>query len=148
MEEPHSQIEHVGWQLWRSSQMWKRMFESRMAQAGFPWMGEARGAIFQHIGRHGVSQTELVRRAGLTKQAVQQHLDDLAREGIICQVPHPTDSRRKIVTLSAGGIAAENCAKRIKREIESHYRAAMGEVEFATFKRTLDTFLRTCGGSS
>lgn len=119
-------IDHIGWDLWRVTDGWKRRFTADMVARGFGWFGEARGNLVQHIGRNGIAQTALAARAGMTKQAVQQHLDDLVRDGAVERVPDPNDARRKIIRFTALGFEAMNVANDVKREIETEYRQLIG----------------------
>ncbi|WP_306259018.1 MarR family winged helix-turn-helix transcriptional regulator [Pararhizobium sp. IMCC21322] len=119
-------IDHIGWDLWRVTEGWKNRFTTDMVVRGFGWFGEARGNLLQHIGRNGVAQTALAAKAGMTKQAVQQHLDDLVRDGAIERVPDPDDARRKIIRFTALGFEAMTVANDVKRTIEDEYRHLIG----------------------
>lgn len=119
-------IDHIGWDLWRVTEGWKRRFTADMVARGFSWFGEARGNLVQHIGRNDIAQTALAAKAGMTKQAVQQHLDDLVRDGAIERVPDPNDARRKIIRFTALGFEAMTVANDVKRNIEDEYRQLIG----------------------
>lgn len=120
-------IDHIGWDLWRVTEGWKRRFMAEMVARGFSWFGEARGNLVQHIGRTGIAQTALSAKAGMTKQAVQQHLDDLVQDGAIERVPDPDDARRKTIRFTALGFEALTVANDVKRDIEGDYRQLIGD---------------------
>lgn len=119
-------IDHIGWDLWRVTEGWKRRFTAEMVGRGYAWFGEARGNLVQHIGRNGIAQTALAAKAGMTKQAVQQHLDDLVRDGAVERVSDPDDARRKIIRFTALGFTALTVANDVKRDIEEDYRQLIG----------------------
>lgn len=119
-------IDHIGWDLWRVTEGWKRRFTTQMVARGFGWFGEARGNLVQHIGRNGIAQTALAAKAGMSKQAVQQHLDDLVRDGAVERVPDRDDARRKIIRFTALGFDAMTVANDVKRDIEDQYRQLIG----------------------
>ena len=98
-----------------------------MLARGHRWYGEARGNLMQHIPKHGVAQTTLVERMGLSKQAVQQLLDELVADGIVERRPDPADARRRLVVYTRAGLAAVADADEIKLSIEADYRAAIGD---------------------
>ncbi|MEO1312564.1 MAG: MarR family winged helix-turn-helix transcriptional regulator [Pseudomonadota bacterium] len=119
-------IDHIGWDLWRLTGHWKARYSAAMVAAGFHWYADARGNLMPLIGRDGVAQNDLVARAGMTKQAVQQHLDSLTRDGVITRVSDPGDARRKRIMFTAKGLASLDAANAIKAEIEDHYASLIG----------------------
>lgn len=130
--------DHIGWTLWRAAQVWRSEFTAAMVAAGHGWFAQARGNLLVHIGPSGLRQGDLVDRARLTKQAVQQFVDELVADGILMRVPDATDARAKRVLLTPAGEAAMRDADRIKTEIEARWRSEIGEEAFAA----LDAGLR------
>ncbi len=130
-------IEHIGWDLWQATQAWKGQLTSKMAARGYPVYGEARGSLIRHIGADGISQAMLARKAGISKQAVQQQIDDLGADGYVTREPDPDDARKKIVMLTAQGEALFTVANDVKREIEAHYRALIGPERMEVLKAAL-----------
>lgn len=130
--------DHIGWTLWRAAQLWRAEFTAAMVAAGHGWFGQARGNLMMHIGPKGLRQGDLVDRARLTKQAVQQFVDELVADGILLRVPDPTDARARWLRLTPAGEAAMRDADRIKAEIEARWKSAIGDDAF----RQLDTALR------
>jgi DNA-binding MarR family transcriptional regulator len=135
---PDKPLDHIGWTLWRAALRWRAEFAAGMVAAGHGWFAQARGNLLQHVGPSGLRQADLVRRAGLTKQAVQQFVDELAADGILQREPDPGDARSRILRLTPQGLAAMRDADSIKRAIEARWRAALGEADFAR----LDALLR------
>jgi len=130
--------DHIGWTLWRASQVWRTEFTQAMVAEGHDWFGQARGNLMVHIGPKGLRQGDLVDRSRLTKQAVQQFIDELVADGILMRVPDPTDARARWVRLTALGEAAMRDADRIKAEIEGRWRKKLGSTAFDK----LDALLR------
>lgn len=130
-------IEHIGWDLWRVTQGWKQRFNAEMVALGFAWFGEGRGNLIQHIGRKGVPQNELVLRAGMTKQAVQQHLDDLVSDGAVERISDPNDARKKLVRFTDIGFEALTASNVVKRAIEADYQDLIGKSAMEELKRSL-----------
>jgi DNA-binding MarR family transcriptional regulator len=131
-------IDHIGWRLWRLARRWKEQFDSEMLRRGFPWVAEARGAVIGHLRPGGLAQSELAGLLGVSKQAVQQFVDDLVREGAVERIVDPNDARGRIVRLTARGIAFIAEGNAVKRQIEGRYVAAIGDKRFAALNRTLD----------
>lgn len=139
-DHPSSQpelIDHIGLDLWRATQGWKSRYVARMVDLGFPYFAEARGGLIAHIDRAGTAQADLVVKAGMTKQAVQQLLDELERDGVVRRVADPADARRKIVEFTDAGDAALEAANGIKRQLEEDYRGLLGGPGLETLKVAL-----------
>ena len=122
--------DHIGWTLWQATQAWRRDFVAGMAAAGHGWFAQGRGNLLVYIGPDGIRQGDLAEKAGLTKQAVQQFVDDLVRDGIVMRAPDATDARARRVVLTDAGRAAMRDADRIKLQIETRWRDRLGSDAF------------------
>ncbi len=131
-------IDHVGWRLWRLARQWKVEFDAEMLRRGFPWITEARGAVIGQLRPGGLPQSALTAALGISKQAVQQQVDELVAEGAVERVPDPADGRGKIVRLTRRGIASIVEGNEVKRAIEQRYIAELGEQKFAALNEALD----------
>ena len=111
-----------------------------MVAAGHAWYAEARSSVVPYVGMSGVRQADLVRAMGLTKQAVQQLVDDLEAEGVVERRPDPDDRRGKIITFTAKGVAAQRDADAVKQRIEAEFRAQLGDKTFDALFDALGKF--------
>lgn len=134
-------VDHIGWDLARASAVWKAEFSESMAAAGYKWFLQARSGLIQHIGPNGVRQSDLVLRSALTKQAVQQFVDELITDGIVVRQPDAQDGRAKRVMLTELGSEAMRVADQIKRTIEARYLAHLGAERFAALREGLQLLL-------
>jgi DNA-binding MarR family transcriptional regulator len=134
-------IDHVGISLWRAARHWQKSFAEGMAELGFPWHQEARGMVLAHLGPKGRSQADLVKSMGMTKQAVQQLLDQLEANGVIRRVPDPKDKRSKRVELTALGQRDFAARIQVKRRIENQYREKLGVERFSVLVEALDDLI-------
>lgn len=130
-------LDHIGLDLTAAARGWRRRLGAEMAARGHAWLAEARGGLVEHIGREGTSQLELTGRAGMSKQAVQQHLDDLAADGVLERVPDPADARRNLVRFTPLGLAALRDANAVKRDIERSYARILGAEGLARLRAAL-----------
>lgn len=130
-------IEHVGIALWRAAWHWREQMRAEMAARGHVWHLGARGELMSHIGPSGRSQAELSAASGLSKQAVQQLVDQLEVDGVVSRVPDPADKRAKRVELTELGLADFELRTVIKRQIEERYRKRIGKKRFAKLMRDL-----------
>ena len=126
--------DHIGWDLVRAARAWLAEFEAEVVAAGHPWFAEARGRLVEHIGRDGVAQAALAGPAGMTKQAVAQHLDALERDGLIERVAEVADGRQRRVVWTDAGRAALRDIDAAKARVETRLRARIGEARFAALR--------------
>ena len=131
-------IDHVGWRLWRLARQWKTEFEAEMLRRGYPWVAEARGGVIGHLRPGGRPQSELAGLLGVSKQAVQQFVDELAEEGAVERAVDPKDARGRIVRLTARGVAFIEEGNAVKREIEKRYARRLGKARLDALNAALD----------
>jgi DNA-binding MarR family transcriptional regulator len=129
-------IEHIGIALWRAATAWRAEFREEMAERGYPWHLTAAGEVLSHLGPSGISQSALTDLMGVSKQAVQQLVDQLEDQGIVMRVPDPTDGRARRVVLTELGLKDFAERNRVKRAIEAKYRKRLGE-DYAALERGL-----------
>ena len=129
---------HVGAGLWRLSEIWKRLFDGEMVALGYPYFAEARANILRYVGPKGAAQTTIVKHMGLSKQAVQQLIDELVKDGVVKKIPDPEDGRSNIIILTQAGLAAMHDANIVKRKIEKQFSKLVGSGEIAELNRILD----------
>lgn len=134
-------IDHVGLRLWRLATSWKAEFETEMLKRGYPWVSEARGAIIGHLRPGGRAQSELAKALKVTKQAIQQFVDELEGEGAVERIVDPRDARGKIVRLTPRGTAFIEEGNVVKREIEARYARRVGHKRFSALNELLDDLL-------
>lgn len=127
-------IDHIGIDLVRAAEAWKRAFFRRMAEAGYPAVGEARGVILAVIGPSGVPQAKVPEKCGITKQAVAQHIVQLEAEGLVERVSVDGDARAKTVVLTEAGREMHAVGNRIKREIEAELSAQLTSARFEALR--------------
>jgi DNA-binding MarR family transcriptional regulator len=130
---------HIGWSLWRMSEIWKQRFDAEMVALGHSYFGEARSNVLRYVGPDGTTQAAIVKKMGFTKQAVQQLLDDLVDDRVIARKPNPEDKRGNIIVLTQTGIRAMHDASKVKRLIEKSYSKLIGAENLAALVRELDT---------
>jgi DNA-binding MarR family transcriptional regulator len=130
--------DHVGLYLWRLSELWKSEFDARMVEKGHAYFAEARSNVLRYVDRDGTSQKLIAARMGLSKQAVQQLIDDLASDGVVRRLPDPRDKRGKLVLLTQDGIRALHDANRVKKQIEQKYKKMIGPAKLSVLVKLLD----------
>lgn len=129
---------HIGWQLWQASRLWMDMFVDRLRAGGYESITFAQANVLGHLDReHGVRQTVIAERAGLTKQAVGQFIDELEASGLVERVSDPEDGRARLISYTRKGHQFLIVADRIKTEIEAEYGTALGGGDLDQLKTIL-----------
>ncbi len=137
-------IEHVGWRLWRASQIWQERFTRGMVEAGYAWFGEARAAVIPHMDRTGTRQADLTSRLGLTKQAVQQLVDALVQDGVVERRLDPADARGRIVCFTQKGLGVLADANVVKAQIEQEFAHAITPESLSRLNAELMRVIESC----
>lgn len=129
---------HIGVQLWTLSEAWKEQFDSEMVKLGHSYFAEACSNVLRYVGPRGTPQSLVVSRMGLSKQAVQQLIDELVLRCVVERKSDPADKRGKLVVLTQSGLAALHDAKRVKKKIERHYERLIGPQKLAEITKLLE----------
>ncbi len=126
----------VGQLLFKAARLWneralgeiqKRVPEARLAHT----------TLLPHIELDGTRQTEIARRAGITKQAVGQLVDEMVRLGMLERAPDPADGRAQLVRFTDDGIAQLLTGLDVLEVIEVELGAALGAAALERLQRDL-----------
>lgn len=138
-------IDHVGWRLWRLARLWKAEFERAMATRRLQWCSGARAELVGALRDGPQPQSTLVAGLGISKQAVQQVIDELNALGAVERQADPADARARLVTLTAKGRKALAESNAAKREIEARFRSTLGTRRFDRLMEDLERLTRELG---
>ena len=87
--------------------------------------------ITRHLDSAGTRPGELAARAGMTKQAMGDLIDQCEAWGLVRRVPDPHDARARRVEFTATGLAWQQAFRRALAQAEQEFREAVG-TEVAT----------------
>lgn len=110
-------------------------------EIGVSGMRPAHAALLPHIPPDGVRVGALATRAGLTKQATSQLLDELAREGLVAQSPDPTDRRAALVRFTKRGQEAMREGLDVNAALDAELSAALGVERVERMRQDLSELL-------
>jgi DNA-binding MarR family transcriptional regulator len=105
----------------------ERVPEARMAHT----------ALLPHIDLDGTRSTEIARRAGISKQAVGQLVDDMVRLGMLARVPDPADGRAQLVRFTDAGIEQLLAGLDVLEALEVDLGADVGAMTLQRLRRDL-----------
>lgn len=105
---------------------WRLALNTALVKRNAPLLGAGADLLAQ-LSLSGISQSLLAERMGLTKQAIQQSLDQLEKLALIRREPDPVDRRAKYVVLTEAGLVALETRRDAEKEAERLLREALGK---------------------
>jgi DNA-binding MarR family transcriptional regulator len=114
-----------------------RRLVADLNSAGFHELHLPHIAVFQYPGPDGCRPSELAERSGMSKQAMNQLLQSLEQLGYIRRRDSAEDGRARVVHFTERGHAAWNKIIEILLEIETEWRATLGDKHFDQLKDLL-----------
>jgi len=113
------------------------------AQTDGPAPRASHMSLFPHIDLDGTRLTVLAQRAGISKQAVGQLVDDLEEMGLVERVADPDDKRAKRVCFSEQGRQGILQGLLVLKEVEAELEDAIGSTKMQQLHRALTSTLGT-----
>ena len=105
---------------------WRAALGDALVKRNAPPLGAGADLLAQ-LSLSGISQSLLAERMGLTKQAIQQSLDQLEKLALIRREPDPVDKRAKYVVLTEAGLVALETRRDAEKEAEELLKDALGK---------------------
>ena len=130
----------VGQLLFKAARLWNEAAMARV-QRRVPEARLAHTTLLPHIDLDGTRQTEIARRAGVSKQAVGQLVDDMVGLGMLERVPDPSDGRAQLVRFTDDGIAQLLVGLDVLDEIEIDLGGEVGAMTLDRLRRDLARLL-------
>ena len=90
------------------------------------------------VERTGTRLTDLSVRAGVSKQAMMQVVDDLQGKGLVRRATDAGDARAKIVKLTAKGLRQRAEARRALTSVEGRLRRRLGDRRYDSLRAVLE----------
>jgi DNA-binding MarR family transcriptional regulator len=83
--------------------------------------------ITRHLALDGSRLTELAAKAGMSKQAMGDLVDQCEAWGLVTREPDPRDARARLVRFTPAGLAWLAAFERAVTQAEAEFRAEVGE---------------------
>ena len=110
---------------------------SELARAGYGDIRSSHRHIFVHIDDEGTPVTRLAARAGVSKQAMVQFVNELEAGGYVVRVADPSDGRGKLVRTTQRGERALQVSWRAIASLEAQWEAKLGSRRMTEFRKAL-----------
>lgn len=132
---------HIGLLFQQLARDFERRARATLRSRGHVGLQPSHQVVFASLGGDGARLTELADRAGMTKQAMGQLVDDLETLGYVERIPDAADGRAKIVRLTPDGRAFLDDAADVVSAIWSDYASLLGERELLNLQTRLGSLL-------
>lgn len=133
--------EHIGRLFLRAHRSFSERAYQKLHQRGHEGLTITHTSLLANLDIDGTRITTLAERAGVTKQAMGQLVDDLEQHGYVERVPDPKDGRATRVTFTSLGRQFLQDAYYVKQEIESEYTALVGADGMEQLRKLLSALL-------
>jgi DNA-binding MarR family transcriptional regulator len=114
-----------------------REIEAALGDRGAGELRPSQAVALLLVDRTGTRLSELAQRAGITKQAMMQLVDDLQEKGCVRRVPDTEDARAKMVRLTAKGLRLRASSRKAIQAVESRIRRRLGSRRYEAFRALL-----------
>lgn len=109
--------------------------------AGFTDIREAHNTVFGLVPADGIRLTDLAARAGVSKQAMSELVNDLVEKGYFSKEPDPTDGRAKLICWSERAWEVNTHAQQYFDDLERELAALVGTTALGQLRRTLEVIV-------
>jgi DNA-binding MarR family transcriptional regulator len=111
--------------------------EAAVLEAGYTELGSAHISLFRHPTLDGTRPTELADEMQVSKQAVNDLLGHLERQGYIVREVDPADRRSRLIRLTDKGAKLEDTVRLAARDAERRLERDLGPERFRSFRDDL-----------
>jgi DNA-binding MarR family transcriptional regulator len=129
---------NLGQLLLRAFRWFDESLLNALHAAGWPELTRAHSLVFAHLDIKGTRTAELARRAGISRQAVHQTVQELQRLGLVRLVPDPTNRSAKLVVPTDRGQASIRVAKATLADLEGELAQRLGRGQLQSLRQALE----------
>jgi len=97
----------------------------------------AQSMLFADVSLEGSRQADLARGLGVTRQAVNEVVQGLVRQGLVELIPDPSDGRAKLVRPTTAGRRSIEVALDVFAELEARLECQIGTEQVGDLREAL-----------
>lgn len=110
----------------------------RLGAAGYFVPRPSQIAIMSQLSMAGLRPSDLARRAQVSRQAIDQMVDQLEAARVLERVPDPSDRRSVLVRPTRYAAEGYAASRRILTELHGEWRQSLGDEAFAALEAAVD----------
>ena len=103
------------------------------------------GAVIANIDPNGTRPSVLADRAGMTRPAMGELIDELETAGYVERVPDPDDRRAKLIRPTRKTLARQRLAREVNADIEAAYVDRLGQRRYRALREALADLVELTG---
>jgi DNA-binding MarR family transcriptional regulator len=111
--------------------------QNGLQEAGYPPKTRTQTMILINISNGVTRAAELARVLGVSRQAIQQQINELERDDLLTQIPDPNDKRANRIVFSEKGSRFIHAAMATLREAEQSLTERIGYEAVSQMRRAL-----------
>lgn len=127
----------LGQLLFKAARLMNEQAVDRVRASGVKGLRLGHTALLPHLDFEGTRLTQLAERAGISKQAAGQAVEELERLGVVRREPDPEDGRAKRVRLTPRGLRALLHGLGVLTELEEALAQRLGARRAASLREEL-----------
>jgi DNA-binding MarR family transcriptional regulator len=131
--------------LGRALEVLSDRLHEQLVAAGFDDHRMSHDKVMPHIPPGGITLAELSRRAGITKQAMAELVQDLEAKGYLRRRLDPTDRRVRVIEFTERGWSAVRTALDGFASVENELQSRWGPNDFTLLRRMLNDIANDTG---
>lgn len=129
--------EHVGNLLGRADRLFAERVAAGMNARGYAGIRRVHIALIRNVEERGTRISEIARRAGMTKSATSQLVNEFVALGYVRVAPDARDRRAKVAVYTARGRRLLRAIVEALDETERAVAAVLGAADLARLKSVL-----------
>jgi DNA-binding MarR family transcriptional regulator len=129
---------NLGQLLLRAFRWFDESLIAALHAGGWPELTRAHSLVFAQLDPSGTRTAEVARRAGISRQAVHQTVQELQRLGLLRLVPDPTNRSAKLVVPTDRGQASIRVAKATLAKLEVELAQRLGRDQVQALRHALE----------
>lgn len=124
-------------QLLRAADWFNDALLERIAAAGWPRLSRNQAQVFPLLGERGVSQAEIARRLGITRQSVNVLVGELVDIDVLAKTSDDSDARSTVIVLTGIGRRLAADAREILGDLERTLAERIGAEAVESLRHAL-----------
>ena len=129
---------NLGQLLLRAFRWFDESLLNALHAAGWSELTRAHSLVFAQLDTKGTRTAEIARRAGISRQAIHQTVQELQRLGLVRLVPDPTNRSAKLVVPTDRGHASIRVAKATLANLEGELAQRLGRHQVQALRTALE----------
>jgi DNA-binding MarR family transcriptional regulator len=128
---------NLGQLLLRAFRWFDESLVNALHAAGWPEITRAHSLVFAQLDPGGTRTAEIARRAGVSRQAVHQTVQELQQLGLVTLVPDPTNRSAKLVVPTDRGRDSIRVATATLADLEGELVRRLGHQQVQALRTAL-----------